>query len=291
MSPAIFGEVLFDCFKDGSRILGGAPFNVAWHLTAFGQAPLMISGLGEDEYGADILARMRAWEMQTTGMQIIPGCPTGQVQVSFHQGEPHYEIVKPVAWDRVDVHQLPDVSKAPLLYHGTLALRSEMSRQALSFLKQQSHSPLFLDVNLRDPWWNAQHVLRLIEDAYWVKLNQQELRELFPDSATDQDALQHLFNFPTVHFVLLTKGKDGAELLHRDGGKWQIKPAQQLRVVDTVGAGDAFTSIFLLGILLDWPEQQSMQRAQDFASAVVGLRGATTNDITFYHNFRQHWGL
>ena len=291
MSPAIFGEVLFDCFEDGSRILGGAPFNVAWHLTAFGQTPLMISGLGEDEYGADILARMRVWEMQTTGMQIIPGFPTGQVQVRFQQGEPHYEIVKPVAWDQVDFHQLPDASKTPLLYHGTLALRSDVSRQALEFLKQQSQSPIFLDVNLRDPWWNAEQVKPLMVDAYWIKLNDQELIELFPDSTTEQDALQHLFNFPAVQFVLLTKGKDGAELLHRDGRQWQINPSQQLEVVDTVGAGDAFTSIFLLGILLGWPEQQTMQRAQDFASAIVSLRGATTNDKTFYQHFRQQWEL
>ena len=79
MIPVIFGEVLFDYFKDGSRVLGGAPFNVAWHLSAFGQRPVMISSVGDDKAGREVLQRMQVWNMDRRGMQVTTHYPTGLV--------------------------------------------------------------------------------------------------------------------------------------------------------------------------------------------------------------------
>lgn len=78
--PCIFGEVLFDQFPDGRRVLGGAPFNVAWHLQAFGEAPIFISRVGRDEDGASILGGMQKWGMDVVGMQMDEKLPTGRVQ-------------------------------------------------------------------------------------------------------------------------------------------------------------------------------------------------------------------
>lgn len=291
MIPVIFGEVLFDCFEDGSRVLGGAPFNVAWHLSAFGQRPLMISTVGDDVAGSEIRQRMRAWNMDQSGMQTVTQYPTGWVQIELQQGEPHYEIVQPVAWDTIMASQLPMLHTPTLLYHGTLVLRSETNRQALQQLKKQSGLQLFIDVNLRDPWWQREQVMQWLVDSYWIKLNQQELKDLLPAISNEAEAVQGLFHATRAGFVLLTYGKGGAKLFHREGRQWQIKPSGTITMVDAVGAGDAFASVYLLGILLGWPELQMVQRAQDFASAVIGLQGATTDNRLFYQHFQEQWGI
>jgi len=83
----IFGEVLFDCFPDGNSVLGGAPFNVAWHLQAFGMSPMMISSVGDDELGNKVKSAMQDWSMRTTGLQLDPVHPTGSVDIEFVDGE------------------------------------------------------------------------------------------------------------------------------------------------------------------------------------------------------------
>ena len=97
----IFGEVLFDHFPNGKRVLGGAPFNVAWHLQAFGQTPCFISRIGDDPEGQAVFAAMRDWGMDTDGVQIDPTKATGRVSVRFDGGEPVYEIVEHCAYDAI----------------------------------------------------------------------------------------------------------------------------------------------------------------------------------------------
>ena len=98
----VFGEVLFDHFPDGTRVLGGAPFNVAWHLQAFGQAPWFVSRVGADPEGAAVREAMRDWGMDTGGLQLDPRYPTGRVSVRFADGEPTYDIVRPCAYDAIE---------------------------------------------------------------------------------------------------------------------------------------------------------------------------------------------
>ena len=98
----VFGEVLFDHFPDGSRVLGGAPFNVAWHLQAFGQSPAFISRIGNDPEGDTIRRAMQAWGMRTDSLQIDTKHPTGRVMVELVDGEPAYDIVRPSAWDAIE---------------------------------------------------------------------------------------------------------------------------------------------------------------------------------------------
>jgi len=291
VEPVIFGEVLFDCFDDGSRVLGGAPFNVAWHLCALGQQPLIVSTVGKDQAGDEIRQRMRAWNMDERGLQVSAQYLTGSVKVELRHGEPSYTILEPVAWDDIQADLLPHMPAAMVLYHGTLALRNAANRSALQQLKLHSGMQLFIDVNLRDPWWDRQAVLGWLADADWIKLNQHELQDLFPAISSGTAGIQHLFHETRANSIVLTCGKDGAKLFQRDGGQWQIRPEQSIVLRDAVGAGDAFASICLLGILRCWPMQLILHRAQDFAMAVIGLRGATTDDPAFYQNFREKWGM
>ncbi|MCP5142503.1 MAG: carbohydrate kinase [Chromatiales bacterium] len=280
----IFGEVLFDHFPDGARVLGGAPFNVAWHLHAFGQDPYFVSRLGDDADGAGVLAAMRAWGMDTDGVQIDAKLPTGRVSVSFHDGEPDYDIVHPSAWDAIEPLAAPPPIR--LLYHGSLALRNETSRAALAALKAQTPDLIFLDVNLRRPWWDVESVLAEVRDAHWVKLNAEELELLHPEADARAFMAAH-----DLRGLILTHGGEGAEVLTIDGSRFIVKPVVNDAVVDTVGAGDAFASVMILGLASGWPLPATAERAQAFASRIVGQRGATVDAADFYAPLRRDWRL
>lgn len=289
MRPLVFGEVLFDHFPDGTAVLGGAPFNVAWHLQAFGLRPLLISRLGNDAMGDRVRRAMQEWDMDCSGLQTDDVHATGSVSIRFADGDPVYDIVDSVAYDFIDAALLPPLAGGWLLYHGTLAVRHESSAAALARLKGMHAGPLFVDINLRSPWWCRQSVLELVEGADWVKLNEAELFELLPEAAGEAERLRLLAGLVSGQIVL-TGGEKGATAISvREGGRISVAPETAMKVTDTVGAGDAFCSVLLAGCLLSWPLDVTMQRAQQFASAVVGLRGAISRERDFYRRFVRAW--
>jgi fructokinase len=285
--PLIFGEVLFDHFPDGSSVLGGAPFNVAWHLQAFGLAPLFVSRVGTDAEGGEIRAAMQAWGMDLGGLQSDPEHATGSVEVGFAAGEPHYEIIYPRAYDFIDADELPDLPEHGILYHGSLALRHDVSARALAELKQRTSAPRFVDINLRSPWWDGESVQQMLAGARWTKLNEDELKLIAPTGVGDDQALQGLLA-DRIRFVALTRGEAGASIISAEG-RHDVQPSAALSVVDAVGAGDAFCSVLLAGIIRHWPIPVMLERAQQFASAIVGIRGATSRDRDFYRPFADAW--
>lgn len=284
----IFGEVLFDHFPDGQRVLGGAPFNVAWNLQGLGKDVQFISRVGSDAEGELIRKAMQAHGMSDLNLQVDNEQATGRVQVTLVDNEPAYDIVAPCAYDRIE--PLPDqTAQCGLLYHGTLALRDPVSRTALQALLEAAPQTVFVDVNLRTPWWNKADVLSLMKTADWVKLNTDELQQL---SNTNKNAEPSARDFLETHQLtglIVTHGSAGAELLTADNQHYQVKPDHSTPVVDTVGAGDAFASVILLGLLDDWPLHETLQRAQAFASAQVGQRGATVADPAYYQKFSDDW--
>jgi len=284
-SLCIFGEVLFDHFPDGRRVLGGAPFNVAWHLQAFGQAPHFISRVGDDAEGRTIRGAMADWGMDLSGLQTDSRLPTGRVDVRFDAGEPSYDIVQPCAYDAIEL-QVPH-GDCRLLYHGSLVLRGAASAGALAqLLKAATPQTVFVDVNLRPPWWQPEQVQALLDSADWVKLNADELAQLHPQ----RDAQDFLETY-ALRGLIVTRGAEGAEILTAAGERLTARPESNVAVVDTVGAGDAFASVIILGLANDWPLDLTLRRAQSFASALVGNRGATVSDPNFYQAFIQQWQL
>ena len=286
----IFGEVLFDRFPDGHHVLGGAPFNVAWHLQAFGQSPYFISRIGKDPEGIRVRKTMLDWGMDTDALQTDNNYPTGKVNIELVNGEPHYDIVEPCAYDNIHPVTL-GASDCQILYHGSLALRSIQSEKALLALLKNNPSLLFVDVNLRSPWWNTEAVLQMLKHADWVKLNEEELGLLYPsdeDTATRQQAIIDLYD---LKGLILTHGGKGAELLTAQGERHSVSPRKETKVADTVGAGDAFSSVVILGLKNGWPLSLTAQRAQEFASAIVQKRGAIVKERKFYLDLMKNWGL
>ncbi len=290
----VFGEVLFDVFPDGSRVLGGAPFNVAWHLQGFGCRPLLISRLGSDDAGRQVIEAMQQWGMSTDGIQIDERYPTGQVTVELVDGQPEYEIVTDQAYDHIaaaDALAALAGVETGFFYHGSLALRSEPSRRAYQAICRQFFPRRCVDVNLRPPSTDPELARSLLKGAWWAKLNDIELAELSGQQADDDLLVRAgaLYRDYGLRQLVLTCGADGAFLFTGDEPPLQGRPLVVDAVVDTVGAGDAFSSVSLLGLLLGWSPARTLTAALEFASLVCTVRGATIPDRRQYQDCLQRW--
>jgi fructokinase len=288
--PLVVGEVLFDVMPEGVRVLGGAPFNVAWHLQAFGLQPLIVTRVGTDQSGDQVVASMEAWGMDTSGVQRDSVHPTGVVRVDLKDGEPTFHILPEQAYDYADgelAAQLISTGGFSLLYHGSLFSRGEVSRSALDRLKQISALPVFMDVNLRDPWWMREHLDTSVAAARWVKLNEYELDSLAGGS--DAAAAGGFRKANGLASVIVTRGGNGAVVVDETGA-YEAAPPANVKVVDTVGAGDAFSAVFILGLAMGWSVDLTLERALAFAASVCTVPGATTADHQVYEICeRQGW--
>ncbi|NNF97725.1 MAG: carbohydrate kinase family protein, partial [Halobacteria archaeon] len=162
---------------------------------------------------------------------------------------------------------------------------------ALATIKQQFDVPVFIDVNLRPPWWQHKSLIPLLQDANWAKLNNDELDILIEGKAQPLDKAHELAQRYDMEMVILTLGAEGAIAVSAKGNHVRVAPTQSLNIVDTVGAGDAFSSVCILGYLKKWPISTMLERAQAFASAIVQIRGATINNKEFYQPFIDNWQL
>ncbi len=285
MPVLVFGEALFDCFPGGETVLGGAPFNVAWHLQALGQQPHFISAIGDDELGKSILTAMHDWGMQSDLIQVDPDHQTGQVQVILKHGQPEYTITSDCAYDYIAYQRLDNLPTGGILYHGSLALRNHISHDCLTALAQQSDMSIFLDVNLRSPWWDKEAVFQSMKQASWVKLNDQELEQLGFSLVDIEGSMRELLSEFDLQQLILTLGEKGAIVLTADGESFQQAAEPVETLVDTVGAGDGFSALYIHGLTAGWPVEQTLNTAQHFAGKIISLRGATPNDQAFYQPF------
>jgi len=234
---------------------------------------------------------MQSWSMNADFVQVDSSHPTGKVNIKLDHGEPQFAILPNQAYDYISPIIPPIKNKPTFLYHGSLALRSETSFTSLTGLKRDYSCPVFVDVNLRKPWWSTKTVLPLLEDATWLKLNENELDALLPDEGSLEQRCREVLEHYTLEAVFVTRGGQGAVALTTDNRFFSIEPQENITIVDTVGAGDAFSSVLLLGLMNNWPLNTILERAQNFASAVVGQRGAISQDEEFYQTFCNKWKL
>lgn len=286
--PLLFGEVLFDTFPNGTRVPGGAPFNVAWHLRALGADPLLVSRVGADSPGEEIRQLMSERELSLEGLQTDSHYPTGGVAVRYEQRQPLFKILPDQAYDFISASDLSVPGTPALLYHGSLALRNAESATALAALKAAG-TPVFVDVNLRSPWWDRDGVIDLLGEARYAKLNEDELRQIGGDYRDVGEAASRCRDQWGLELLVVTLGSDGAV---------GVTPGHYTRVVpddiwalDPVGAGDGFAAVVILGLLRGWTLDFILQRAQVLAGQVVQRRGATIKDSSVYAQLRADWRL
>jgi fructokinase len=292
--PLVFGEVLVDRFPDGTEVLGGAPFNVAWNLRGLGLDPLLVSRVGRDPAGEAIVAAMSGVGLDISGIQWDDRRPTGSVEVSIRDGEPSYDIVADRAYDAIEWPDGIDLGAISVVVHGSLALRRATSALTLERLLAATSdveppSAVFFDVNLRPPWWQRDTIERWWQRSDELKLNQAELEALTPGATLD-DRARWLLEHSGARMVHVTQGERGASLVTKTG-ILRAAEVEVPQVVDAVGAGDAFSAVLIAGGLHRWSPELRLERARTFAAAVVGIRGATTPDPSFYARFRKSWSL
>lgn len=275
--------MLFDCFSDGKRVLGGAPFNVAWGLRGFGHSPVFVSAVGEDADGQSIRRKMAEWQMPMEGLQVDLAHATGVVQVTVKDDEPSYDICEGRAWDHI---QDTGWAATDMIYHGLLALRSERTRATFEALIERSSAKRFFDVNLRPPYDSVELIKKWVCGVDWLKLNIDELGALLGGRSVSFEgavaAVEELRAEYGIQNVLLTGGSRGARIIGEVGQVACMPAPTPARFVDTVGAGDSFSAYTLHGLLSGIPVEQIVQQASRFAAKVCGMQGATTTERNFY---------
>lgn len=298
-APIVFGEILFDLFPDGTEALGGAPFNLACHLNGFGLNPRMISRLGDDARGERVLRWMRDRAMDVSGIQLDSAHPTGVVQVTFRNGQPGYQIVPGAAWDFIEA--VPSLGpslmetqsgvpeRRKLVCSGTLALRSPTSRSACLSLVDRCGQDSFVDLNLRNPWWELPTIKSQVQRAGYLKVSAEEAAVVLALSRVDIDWTlkegSRTCRELDLRVLAVTFGAEGAVLSTPDETVG-IQPHDCDRIVDTVGAGDAFSAMLVRGIVSGWPLREMGREAVRFASRICGIHGAIPEDPEFYHDFQ-----
>ncbi|MGJ1195553.1 carbohydrate kinase family protein [Sphingobacterium spiritivorum] len=246
---ACFGEVLWDIFPGGQRRIGGAPFNVAYHLYKMGVDVTMISSIGEDNLGKEIIQQLNDWNMRTDGIQVSDIHPTSTVIASLDENnEAHYDIVQDVAWDFIstratDKHLL---AQTDAFVFGTLAARQEQSRNTLFELLEASNYNVF-DINLRPPYYDVRLIKELLHKTQLAKFNKAELRMMLDflgkTYEDEKDSISYLQDTFGMNEIIVSKGSKGA--LYACKGDFYLYPTVTVEVKDTVGSGDSFLAGFL----------------------------------------------
>ena len=279
MTPKIivFGEMLWDMLPSGKQP-GGAPMNVAIHLKNFGADPVLISRVGSDDLGSELLDYLDSKGLDMAHIQTGTTHLTGIVKVNLtDRNEVTYKIVQPVAWDYIQL--TPEnkglVPQADVLVYGSLAARSPQSRETLMQLLEVAKLKVF-DVNLRPPHFDQPTLEHLMAHADIVKLNEHELSLLadwYGLESEREDQIKFLAERFSLRMVCVTLGAEGAivyshHTLYRQEGYC-------VAVEDTIGSGDAFLAMFLSGYLNDDPMPETLRRACAMGALVATHRGAT----------------
>lgn len=284
-----FGEMLWDCLPEG-RHAGGAPFNVSAHLAQLGAAASLISCVGRDALGDEILmvAREKSIDTEFVGRARI-GLQTGTVLVTLDaEANATYELVQPAAWDEIEItdNAREAVTSGRGLIYGSLSCRSPYNREQLFRLLQAEGPMKFFDVNLRDPFADAELVLKLAERADVVKLNDIELvrmeewqktGNLIGSTGADfEDIMQGCEAFANstgVSRICVTRAAKGA--VYWEDGEAVQAPAPEVTVKDTIGAGDAFMAGLVIGLSRGWEPEVMLRKACGLGGYVASQNGAT----------------
>lgn len=249
------GEALWDVLPEGRKI-GGAPANFAYHVSQFGLCSYVVSAVGDDELGKEILENFRAKKLNCLIDSVA--FPTGTVQVEIDaEGVPKYEIKEGVAWDNIPyTPQLEQLaSRTVAVCFGSLAQRSKVSRESirrfLDSMPDGQEKLVVFDINLRQHFYGKEIICDSLERCNILKINNEELTTLSrlfgcPEIAF-QDFCRRLIDEYQLRMLILTCGTEGSYVF--TPGEVSFLPTPKVEVVDTVGAGDSFTAAFIASIL------------------------------------------
>jgi len=274
------GELLWDLLPDGKK-LGGAPANFAYHAQMLGAHGFVISVIGNDSLGKEIIDQLNDINIDTNYIKVSNNHPTGTVTVRLDEcGNPDFIIDKNVAWDYISFSQnIKDlVGGLDAICFGSLAQRSEISRNSIrQIIDGTSEQCLrIFDVNLRQNYYTIEIIDDSLRLANCFKLNEDELpvvANILSISGSEQEILNEFLNRFELRIIALTKGKQGS-ILHTLEESSFLE-STEVEVVDSVGAGDAFTAALTLGLLRKLPLETIHEQAIKLSAYVCTQSGAT----------------
>ena len=273
-----FGEVLWDLLPSG-KVVGGAPMNVAYHLTNFGYSTRMISRIGHDDNGRALERFLKEKGINTNLIQTDNFYPTSTVKVELSAlGTPAYEIVKPVAWDYIipTIDNTKAVKEAKAFVFGSLAARSERTKDTLISLLDTEALKVF-DVNLRAPFYDQSLLETLLNKADIVKMNDEELALIgswYYEEREENELAEKLKQHFKLKILIVTQGSRGAFLIGPENQVKTVK-ARKIQVTDTIGSGDSFLAGFLYQYLTHEPLIVCLEFAARTGALVATMRGGT----------------
>ncbi|MEC8986590.1 MAG: PfkB family carbohydrate kinase [Chloroflexota bacterium] len=268
-----YGEIIFDVVE-GVPFLGGAPLNFAWFVNQLGGESTLASAVGSDDLGSQALLSIESYGIN--GHIKFSGQPTGTAIVN---SDGNFDIDHPAAWDQIDIPDLED-GVYDLLYMGTLAQTSSFNRERLAHLVQSLTVNVFLDLNLRPPFYSKEIIFDSLRMANIVKVNVEEWQEI-KKLTVIEDPFGFMEYFNLSHLAI-TMGYEGARFFF-DGQELQYRP-RKITEVDPTGAGDAFSAGFAMGILLAIPEINILKVGCEAGAAVAANRGAHMKLPNFVRN-------
>lgn len=277
LKAVCYGEVLWDVFPSHKKI-GGAPLNVALRMNSLGIATTMISRIGNDEDGDNILSFLKDQQMGFDSIQVGEDYKTGVVNVMINEkGNASYDIMYPSSWDKISLtnEMIKKVSESDVFIFGSLICRDEVSRSTLFALLDKAKYKV-LDANLRAPYYTTEVLVKLMSKADFIKLNDEELWEISRKLDSPYNSFEQNIKFiaekTNTKQICVTKGAFGAVLFHHE--KFYYNSGYLITVIDTVGAGDSFLATLTARLLKGKSPQKSLNYACAVGALVAGHEGA-----------------
>jgi fructokinase len=276
------GEVLWDLLLTGPK-LGGAPANFAYHAHALGAHVNVITRVGKDDHGREVIRRFQNMGLPDATVQIDETAPTGTAKVVLSgDGLAHFTIQENVAWDYIAANReaLAAVGAADAICFGSLAQRCQTSRNTILQLVAAAPAKALrvFDINLRQQFYARPVIEKSLQLANVLKLNEDELpilAAMFSLSGSAELQIERLAHTFDLQVVALTRGPQGSLLFQKKGKRSSDCASHPVQVIDTVGAGDSFTAALVLGLLQKMDLDEINDIANEVARYVCSQAGAT----------------
>lgn len=283
------GEILFDIYGD-IKTIGGAPFNFIYHINRFMDNTIFISAIGKDNEGKKIFNFLLDENISTEFIKINQTKPTGRVIVELNEDKiPEYNIKTDVAYDFIELSENEKnkiLKTSQMIYFGSLCQRNEVSRKTIQSLFN-TEALLFCDINLRQNYYSKKIIEDSLNSCNILKLNETELDLItnlcFKESQSYLKNVTNILTKYNIDYISVTKGNNGADIFSKNGSV--SYKSEIINVVDTVGAGDAYSAILALGILNNIEIDKTNSLATSFAAEVCKQKGALINNSKIYDKY------
>ncbi len=273
-----FGEILWDKLPSG-KVPGGAPLNFAYRLNSFQNSVSIVSMVGDDALGKELIEFLKVSSLDTEHIQISNIYKTGEVNVSVDKnGIADYDILNPVAWDNILLNSknIALIKNSSIFVFGSLICRNITSRKTLKELIKISPFKLF-DINLRSPYYSMDLIEELMISSDFIKFNYEEIEEIctlyIKKKGTLENMIETISEKTKTKNICVTMGEKGA--CYYTNNSFYYQDGFKISVLDTVGAGDSFIATLVEGILNKTKPQEILKKACAVAALVASKEGAT----------------